>query len=81
MSRKRTKGRRTGRPAIRLLPPRVDATPEEMARAIMNTPPKKEWQYEQDGGTVYRCKLCGKEVYYPDVLYRDDTCASCHVEE
>ena len=36
-----TKTRRPGRPATRVMPGRIDATPEELARAIMNTPPRE----------------------------------------
>lgn len=36
-----TKTRRPGRPATRVMPPRIDATPEELARAIMQTPPRR----------------------------------------
>lgn len=38
-----------GRPP-RPLPPPIDDSPENIARAILNTPPKKpdEWRYLQD---------------------------------
>ena len=67
-----------GRPA-RPLPPRVDATAEEMAQAMFRLPAHYEWQYEKDGGTVYRCVECGREVSYPETLYNDDRCEECHV--
>ncbi len=34
-----------GRPVEYPLPPPINATPEELARAIANTPPPKEWEY------------------------------------
>lgn len=38
--------RRPGRPAIQMPPP-IDASPDEIAWAVLNTPPKKEseWKY------------------------------------
>ena len=36
-----------GRPA-RPMPPPIPATPEELARAIMQGPPKKRWRYLED---------------------------------
>ena len=66
-----------GRPG-RKYPPRVDATPEEMAQAIFALPADHEWEYERDGGKVYRCEGCGREVCYPETLYRDGLCDGCH---
>ena len=34
-----------GRPVEYPLPPPIPATPEELARAVANTPPPKEWEY------------------------------------
>ena len=34
-----------GRPVEFPLPPPIPATPEELARAVANTPPPKEWEY------------------------------------
>lgn len=34
-----------GRPVIYPLPPRIDATPEEIARAVLSVPRKREWRY------------------------------------
>ncbi len=42
--RKETK-RSRGRPVEYPLPPPIPATPEELARAVANTPPPKEWEY------------------------------------
>ena len=29
----------------RKMPPRIDATPDDIAEVILRTPPPKEWQY------------------------------------
>ena len=70
-----------GRPPIRLLPPRVDATPEEMAKALFALPADHQWRYEQDGDRAYQCSKCNQPVHYPDTLYRDGRCKKCHDEE
>ena len=69
-----------GRPIERKYPPRVDATPEEMAQAMFSLPAGRKWKYKEAGpdGTVYRCTDCEREVYYPDTLYRDGRCETCH---
>ena len=66
-----------GRPG-RKYPPRIDATPEEMAQAMFALPAGHEWQYEKDGGKVYRCVDCKREVWYPETLYRDGRCGECY---
>ena len=51
-------------------PPRIDATAEEIARVLLSSgPPKGPVE-----GRVYRCADCGREVYYPETLYRDGRC-------
>ncbi len=68
-----------GRPG-RKYPPRVDATPEELARSIFKMPADHDWEYKKaEGGTVYRCVDCGEAVYYPNTLYRDGRCEACHM--
>ena len=61
-------------------PPRVDATPEEMAQAMFSLPAGRKWEYLEAGpeGPVYRCADCEREVNYPDTLYQDGRCESCH---
>ena len=67
-----------GRPVEKKLPPRIDATPEEIARAMFAMPADYKWQYNQDGARkVYKCVECGEAVYYPDTLYRDGRCKVC----
>ncbi len=42
--------RKRGRPVKYIMPEPIDATPEEVARAILFTPPKKphEWKFMKD---------------------------------
>jgi len=47
MSRKQPKPAR-GRPP-RSMPEPIPATPEEVARVLMQGPPKKEWRYLKKG--------------------------------
>ena len=46
-----TTRRKRGRPPGRTMPEPIDADPEDVARAVLSTPPKKrgEWRYLQDG--------------------------------
>ena len=67
MPRKR---KELGRPA-RPLPPRVDATAEEIAQVFMRTPAPES---EVDETRVYRCLDCGREVHHPEILYSDRRC-------
>ena len=69
--------RERGRPA-RSLPPRMDAAPEDMAKAMFRLPADYQWQYEREGGAEYRCADCGREVAYPETLYLDGRCEECH---
>ena len=62
-----------GRPMERRYPPRIDATPEEVAQAIFRAPPNKAIEKRE-----YRCLTCGRSVHYPDVLHRDNRCSECH---
>ena len=62
-----------GRPLERRYPPRVDATPEEIAQAMFRGPPPK-------GPVVprtYHCTACERAVYYPETLYRNGRCETC----
>ena len=69
------KKKELGRPS-RPLPPRTDATPEELAKAMFALPADHEWQY-LDGPPDYQCGTCGKTVSYPNVLTRTGLCAAC----
>ena len=79
MSRPRRKKER-GRPLENRYPPRVDATPEDIAQAMFSLPAGRKWEYMETGpeGTVYRCVNCVREVHYPDTLYSDGRCERCH---
>ena len=66
-----------GRPLKKLYPPRVDATPEDMAQAMFAMPKDHKWKY-QESEPEYRCVDCKQAVHYPDTLYRDGRCETCH---
>ena len=74
------KKKERGRPLKRRYPPRVDATAEEMAQAMFALPSDHQWEYPKAGpdGPEYRCADCGREVRYPETLYRDGRCEACH---
>ena len=60
-----------GRPA-RALPPRIDASPEQIAEALLRKPLRGVMR-ERD----YRCKDCDKVIHYPEVLNDDERCELC----
>ena len=62
-----------GRPMEKGYPPRIDAAPEELARAMFRASPGIGVETD----TVYRCKGCAREVNYPETLYRDGRCEGC----
>ena len=72
MSPKHKKER--GRPLKKRYPPRIDATPEEIARVVLNRGRPKARVKSRD----YRCGACGRAVHYPETLYRDGRCPECH---
>ena len=37
--------KKSGRPVTRKEPPKIPAKPESIAKAIMQSPPKKDWDY------------------------------------
>ena len=47
---------------------------------MFSLPAGHKWEYKEAGrkGTVYRCVDCEREVNYPDTLYRDGRCETCH---
>ena len=66
-----------GRPMKRGYAPRVDATAEEIAKAMFSLPADHQWQY-MESEPEYRCVDCGQEVLYPDTLCQDGRCETCH---
>ena len=70
--------RERGWPGSRRLPPRIDATSEQIAAAIFGMPANHPWQYERNGGAKYHCAACRREVHYPETLYNDGRCEECH---
>ena len=51
------------------LPPRIDATPEEIARAMFRAP-RRPVEYRE-----YKCRACGEIVEWPVVLGDDGVCS------
>ncbi len=47
---KENPNRPRGRPVEKPLPELIPDTPENIARAIMQGPPKKDWEYLKDSG-------------------------------
>ena len=43
-----TKKRKRGRPQVRVIADPIPDTPENIALAIMQGPPKAEWDFEQE---------------------------------
>ena len=66
--------RQIGRPSTRTLPPRIDATPEEVAQSVLNAGRPKGPVKERD----YFCRDCKRQVAWPETLHDDDRCESCH---
>ena len=63
-----------GRPSTKVLPPRIDSTPEEIAHVVLNAGrPKGPVQ-----GRDYFCRDCKRQVAFPETLYNDNRCESCH---
>lgn len=62
-----------GRPLTKGYPPRIDATPEELAQAMFRVSPG----LAVDSEKIYRCVECGREVNYPETLFRDERCEGC----
>ncbi len=52
-------------------PPRIDATPEEIARRVLSAP-RKPVEYQE-----YRCKGCDVAVKWPQTLYDNGRCEKC----
>ena len=52
-------------------PPRINATPEEIARASLSVRPRKV------EGRVYKCVECERVVEWPIILDDDGTCSNC----
>ena len=71
-----TTRRERGRPA-RPYPPRIDATPEQIANVVLNAKPQGQF-FDKPDRTEYRCADCQRAVNYPETLYRDGRCKACH---
>ena len=67
------KKKERGRPIERRYPPRTDATVDELVTAFFRAKPDTVIAEP----TEYRCEVCNREVYYPEILYRDGRCEAC----
>ena len=67
------KKKERGRPIEHRYPPRTDATVDELVEAFFRAGPATA----VDESREYNCGACGREVYYPEVLYRDGRCEQC----
>ncbi len=79
----RRRNRQGDKPVPEQLPPRIDATADEIAEAFFAMPPDHEWKYVKEkpaeyDGSPYRCVDCDKEVSYPEVLHYDGRSDTCH---
>ena len=71
------KKKERGRPMKRLYPPRIDAAPETIAHIVLNA--KRPARFgDAPKRTEYRCRDCDRQVAYPETLYEDGRCESCH---
>lgn len=73
MSTKRKKKDR-GRPMQTHYPPKIEATPSELAQILFRTPPTNR----PVSGRDYHCRDCERLVAYPETLYGDGRCETCH---
>ena len=39
------KSSKTGRPVTKTMPPRIDASPEEIAQVVLQVTPPEKWRY------------------------------------
>ena len=58
-------------------PPRIDATAEELAQALLRRPASRPWAYEKGKKLEYRCRACEGPVHYPETLYKGGVCKNC----
>ena len=70
------KKKQRGRPA-RPLPPRIDATAEEIAEKVLRVKPKRRFT-DPPAEIEYKCRECTRLVAYPEILYQDGLCGGCH---
>ena len=62
-----------GRPLGHKYPPKIDASPEQIAQVFFRKRPL-------DDGLVikeYRCAQCKREVAYPETLSEGELCSEC----
>ena len=62
-----------GRPTKNPLPPKIDASPEEIAQAFFRAAPSEGFK-----SITYTCAQCGRAVNYPETVFDDGLCSECH---
>ena len=65
-----------GRPMERRYPPRIDATPEQIAKTMFQASLTGVPDVEEH---TYRCIVCRRAVYYPETLYDAGNCKNCTI--
>ena len=75
MPRKK-KGPGRGRPGSPLAP-RIDASAEEIASAVLGARPRPTGQIAETQGHI--CEGRGKTVDYPETYHQDNQCTPCHL--
>ena len=71
------KKKERGRPPGHPLPPRIEATPEQLAQAMFSVPADHRWKYREGEFDAYRCRDCERVVSYPEVLSAVGLCPKC----
>lgn len=69
--------RARGRPLSKPMPPRIEATPEQLAKAMFAMPVDHQWKYLKEEAAEYRCGSCERVVTYPEVLSDTGLCPDC----
>ena len=75
MTNKQPEQRPRGRPTEKHLPPRTDASMDELAEAMFSLPADHPRQYKAQPD--YHCRACRRPVSYPDTLTRAGLCEGC----
>ncbi len=65
-----------GRPMKRRYPPRIDATPEQIAKTMFQASLTGVSDVEEH---TYHCIACHRPVYYPETLYEAGNCKNCTI--
>ena len=69
----RAKKPEKGRPLGHKYPPKIDASPEQIAQRFFRRRPDDDDLVMK----AYRCAQCKREVAYPETLFEGGLCAEC----